>query len=42
MWDGNAILSAFEELIQIALQEQEEVAAYARATLKKLNVARNE
>lgn len=36
MWDENAILSVFEELTQISLQEQEEVAAYARATLKKI------
>lgn len=36
MWDENAILSVFEELTQIALQEQEEVAAYARKTLKKI------
>ncbi len=36
MWDENAILSVFEELTQIALQEQEEVAAYARITLKKI------
>lgn len=36
MWDENAILSVFEELTKIALQEQEEVAAYARMTLKKI------
>jgi len=36
MWDENAIISVFEELTKIALQEQEEVAAYARMTLKKI------
>ncbi len=36
MWDENTILSVFEELTKLALQEQEEVAAYARITLKKI------
>lgn len=36
MWDGKTILLVYEELTEIALQEQEEVAAYARMTLKKI------
>ena len=39
MWDEDAILSVLEELTKIALQEQDEVAAYARMTLKKLSAA---
>ena len=41
MWDENVILSVFDELTKIALQEQDEVAAYARMTLKKSNTTRN-
>lgn len=36
MWDKKAILSVCGELTTIALQEQDEVAAYAREILKKL------
>ncbi len=36
MWDEKSIISVCEELTKIALQEQEEVAAYARMTLKKI------
>ena len=36
MWDENVILSVFDELTKIAIQEQDEVAVYARMTLKKI------
>lgn len=36
MWDENAILLVWKELTAIALQEQEEIAAYARMALAKL------
>lgn len=36
MWDEDAIRSVWEELTIIALQEQEEAAAYARMALKKM------
>jgi len=36
MWDEKAIVSVSEELTRIALQEQEEAAAYARMALKKI------
>lgn len=36
MWDEKAILLVCEALTKIALQEQDEVAAYARMVLKKI------
>lgn len=36
MWDEKSILLVSDELTEIALQEQEEVAAYARMALKKI------
>lgn len=36
MWDEKAILLVYEELTKIALQEQDEIAAYARMALKKI------
>ncbi len=36
MWDQKAIISVCEELTWIALQEQDEIAAYAREALKKI------
>lgn len=36
MWDEKAILLIYQELTKIALQEEDEIAAYARMTLKKI------
>ncbi len=36
MWDEKAILLVYEVLTEIALQEQDEVSAYARIVLKKI------
>lgn len=36
MWDKQAILLVYQELTEIALREEEEIAAYARMTLKKI------
>lgn len=36
MWDEKAIELVFGELTEIALQEQDEIAAYARMALKKI------